>query len=65
MTQGDIVCTVRRISDLTCTAVASAGMAEASVSVASAVLSEQTVQAALFAQRRAARAAAGFFVLAI
>lgn len=61
---GDIVCTVRRINNLTCTAVASAGMAEASVSVASAVLSEQTVQAALSLNASGA-AAAVFFVLAV
>ncbi|MFM7173921.1 MAG: right-handed parallel beta-helix repeat-containing protein, partial [Caldilinea sp.] len=61
---GDIVCTVRRINNLTCTAVASAGMAEASVSVASTVLSEQTVQAALSLNAGGA-AAAAFFVLAI
>jgi hypothetical protein len=61
---GDIVCTVRRINNLTCTAVASAGMAEASVSVASAVLSEQTAQAALSLNAGGA-AAAAFFVLSI
>jgi len=62
---GDIVCTVRRINALTCsTTVAASGLAEASVSVASAVLSEQTAQADLSLNAGGA-AAAAFFVLSI